>query len=203
MTKVVLDEQSGELYFFCNSGSHPLSRNDYSVMKTNNWLQFWSAEWLEDMDMFYESPGYRVRKEGVQYLKAHGYEVVIHTIAEKKKAEAEAEKKKAEAHSIKKTEEANARQKVVTMRATFANMKFHGPGEIKEFEELDYLADQYGSKIIQVVPAPIDEYYQFGLTGDGRIFVHNHYNWDWWDSECSDEKAPQAYLDAIKQEVIA
>ena len=207
MTKIILDQESKPnpdqnftgRYLLINSGSHPIESNDFATMKQQGLINYWSREWLEDMDMFYDETGWRLDGAGVDYLRKRGYELEITTVEQKQEArkkaeEAAAEKRRVQAIEAEKLDK-KAEEITNEIKKTLKKITFHGQGMIEKFAKDDYLSDNY--PVVIVRGSNPDAYQKFGLTDDRRVFIFTQHFFDMWDSECSNQKASKQYIELL------
>ncbi|MCD6487042.1 MAG: hypothetical protein J7K35_06935 [Syntrophobacterales bacterium] len=106
---------------------------DFSHLRKNGLIWYWDKDFLEDCDMFYVSPGWRMKVGAIDYLRSQGYNVEINTLKDQKD---EAEKRKVEAQRKKREEVARrerATQKYQTEIAEYE--KWLGNPEYREPEK--------------------------------------------------------------------
>lgn len=187
-------------YLLLNSGNRPIIGADFAHMKRNNWISYWSYEWLEDMDMFTTEVGWRLTGAGVEYLKKVKYDVQITTLDEKEELARKAEEERKEKKRLQLLENEKKdkihREMIGEIEKTLKDITFHGQGMVKKFAEDDYLEN---TPQIRIGGSDPDRYQKYGLTKDGRVFVFSQQFFDMWGSECSDQKAPKEYIELIKK----
>lgn len=191
----------GGRYLLLNSGSRPIQSSDFSILKQNNWISYWNDEYLEDMDLFYEQTGWRLTKDGVDYLQKRGYKVEINTIeakqeAQKKSKVIEVEKKRQKALEKERLDQ-QFKQITGEIKATLKGLTFHGQGMENKFKDTDYLSEKRDTLIVR--ESNPEAYTEYGFTLDGRVFIFVKAFFDMWGSECSDQKAPKQYAELIKK----
>lgn len=89
-------------FFLANASERPIENGIYTQLKNSNEMWFWSAQDLEEFDMFYSPAGYRLTAKAIEMLKQAGYTVEIDSL-ETRKARRDAEIQRAEER--KKAEE--------------------------------------------------------------------------------------------------
>ncbi|OQB44748.1 MAG: hypothetical protein BWY02_02717 [bacterium ADurb.Bin157] len=177
-----------------------ISAADFAELKKNKEIWYWDRDYLEEMDMFYYTPGWRLDTRGIERLRKSGCAVEIDSIGQQQQRMAEAE----ELRKKKAIEEAEQRKK----------NKESYKAEIDEYENwlgnphwVGDRGDRVGPdenvhiKTIRSANATLanDEYISYYLTSAGYLYSHRHYNFDMWDNIYSSEPAPAHVVEEAKK----
>ena len=167
-------------YRLANDGERPIQSDDFAFLKSRNWIYYLSEEYLEEMDMFTESPGWRLTGEAVNYLAQKNYVVDILTLEAQEARKAErAEKRKLEQLSRTKNE-ADYRAEVADFDALM-NCSFH------EQRNAEYVGDT----IVRISNKndELSQYTEYSLLSSNanHIFKFTKHDSDSWMSQVSDE----------------
>lgn len=172
---------------------------DFTALKSAGKVTYWSEDFLEECDMFFTSPGWRIHADGLSILRQRGYEIEIDTIEAR-------EKERAERLAQRKIED---ERKAIAEKS--AKETYHK--ELKEYEAwlgspkwVDNDGEKHGEgsqiHLKSIHWAGDGQYTEYGLTPAGYIHAFQHFNSDWWDHAYSELPAP-AHVVAEAQKIVA
>lgn len=176
---------------------------DFAALKSAEKVTYWSEDFLEECDMFFTSPGWRIHADGLSILRRGGYEIEIDTIeAQKKRAEEGAAKKKAEAEAkdiVRKAAEEKYAKEIAEIETLLGNPKWDGKADVANAES-NVLPKAVHIKHIAKEGSEL--YTDYGITRAGYVHAFQHINSDWWNDSYSESQAP-AHIIAEAQKIIA
>ena len=167
-----------------------IAPGDFAELKTHKEIYYWDREFLEEMDMFYDVPGWRLDTRGIERLKQKGYNICIDSIDDQNKRIEEKEKLRKEIDIQKEANEKEYKRNVEEYENWLGNPKW----VLQKENDIDREGDgnRLFLKRIRSANATTytDEYMLYELTPNGYIYSHRHYGFDMWDNVYSDEPAP-------------
>lgn len=176
----------GEGRYFIAPRSDKIDKENWKKLKA----VYWDREFLEEADMFFTPPGWRVKASAIEILKQAGYEVEVITL--------EQQKKEAEERKRKRQEE---RERELQKRKELEE-KFEK--EVEEFEKLlgvlSWREPQEGDKTKKggythtIALQDSDRHVSYTLTENNHIYKTVVYNYDFWSNFVSNEPVSEEGL---------
>lgn len=151
---------------------------------------YWSEEDFEEFDIFGATPGWRITVEGIRILKEKGYEVEIDTLQQQREREKKRKEAREKALKERKEQEERSRAEYTALITEFETFLGNPQWRAAQGETIE--PRQYAHRIqLQSIEIYHNEYTEYYLMPDGRVFVHRHYNSDWWDNLITVEPVSQ------------
>ena len=188
MKKIIVTEETEGRYFL---DGHGIEEKDFSTLKREDKIHYWNKDFLEECDMFFLSPGWRLTSSAITFLQDRGYEISIDTTLLQKKRRRESLLKKLKKKKQDKENNENYKQEIKQYE------KWLGSPEFREKKKGEWC--HLDLKWIELKDGKLGEYFRYALTEKNHIFCHRHYNSDWWDNVVSVEIAPQHIIDEAKK----
>lgn len=178
-------------YLLTGKGIEP---HHFAHLKKQNWIRYWSRDFLEDCDMFFDVPGWRIDFSGIKYLREQEYDVKINTLEDQKAREAKRQQEAKEKAEQEKREKEEAAAKMKREIEDFED--FLGNPEYedayKENGERDY--EETRVKGFYSEHSNPEEV-RYGISAHGRVYKFVKISFDWWNHFVSTTPAPQQLID--------